>query len=314
MIGAQMNLRDLVLPVVAGAAAAILTLAALSASPGGIVLSSLAQLPIFLVGLSLGAQAAAVATASSFAVASIMVRVDFGFFFALAVGVPAMILVRQALLWRPDAGGGTWYPPAGLLLVSLGLTMAVAMTALPAALSPSPEQFQRARAVLENLPLELRPADLPPAAADDMIRLALGFLPGFLGLGFFVLLVANAAIAQALLTRFGLNLRPTPRFSDLALPNWFATGAAIAGIGALLPGMSGVVGGNLALICAIGFLFAGLAVVHALVLHSRARGPLLALAYGSLLFAPAIVAVMMLGIAEPWTRLRERFAGPAPRL
>lgn len=308
-----MTPRDFVLPAAAGAAAAILTLAALSASLGGIVLSSLAQLPIFLIGLSLGAQAAAVATASSFAVASIMVRVDFGFFFALAVGVPATILVRQALLWRPE-GGGVWYPPAGLLLVCLGLTVAVAATALPAALSPSPEQLQRARSVMENLPLELRPADLPPAAAEELIRFALGFLPGFLGLGFFVLLVANAAIAQALLTRFGLNLRPTPRFSDLALPNWFATGAAIAGIGALLPGTSGVVGGNLALICAIGFLFAGLAVVHALVLNSRARGPLLALAYGSLLFAPAIIAVMMLGIAEPWTRLRERFAGPAPRL
>ncbi|MFO0294744.1 MAG: DUF2232 domain-containing protein [Rhodospirillales bacterium] len=309
-----MNPRDFVFPVAAGAAAAILTMAALSATLGGIVLSSLAQLPIFLVGLSLGAQAAAVATASSFAVASIMVRVDFGFFFALAVGVPATILVRQALLWRPRGDDIAWYPPAGLLLVCLGLTTAVAATALPAALWPSPEQVQRARAVIENLPLELRPSDLPAAAADDLISFALGFLPGFLGLGFFVLLAANAAIAQALLVRFGLNLRPTPGFSELALPPWFTTAAAIAGIGALLPGVSGVIGGNLALICAIGFLFAGLAVLHAIVLNSRARGPLLALAYGSLLFAPAIVAVMMLGIAEPWTRLRERFAGPAPRL
>ena len=69
------------------------------------------------------------------------------------------------------------------------------------------------------------------------------------------------------------------------------------------------------LICAVGFAFAGLAVVHAMVLNSPARGPLLAAAYGAIfLFAPAIVVVMLLGIAEPWTRLRERFAGPAPRL
>jgi hypothetical protein len=52
-----------------------------------------------------------------------------------------------------------------------------------------------------------------------------------------------------------------------------------------------------------------------MVLNSPARGPLLAAAYGAIfLFAPAIVVVMLLGIAEPWTRLRERFAGPAPRL
>ena len=32
------------------------------------------------------------------------------------------------------------------------------------------------------------------------------------------------------------------------------------------------------------------------------------------LFTVLVVVVLMLGIAEPWTRLRERFAGPAPSL
>jgi hypothetical protein len=42
---------------------------------------------------------------------------------------------------------------------------------------------------------------------------------------------------------------------------------------------------------------------------------LLAVAYAAIfLFAPAIVLVLLLGIVEPWTRLRERFAGPAPGL
>ena len=44
-------------------------------------------------------------------------------------------------------------------------------------------------------------------------------------------------------------------------------------------------------------------------------GVLLAVAYAAIfLFAPAIVLVLLLGIVEPWTRLRERFAGPAPGL
>jgi hypothetical protein len=307
--------RHLIFSIVAGGAAAALTLSALSMTLGGVVLSSLAQLPIFLVGLSIGAKAATIATASSFAVASMLVRVDFGFFFALAVGVPATILVRQALLSRLEDGTLRWYPPAGILLVALGLTLAIAATAVPTALSPDAGQFTRARAVLDNLPPELRPADLTAESAERLVRFTLGFLPGFLGIGFFVLLVANAALAQTLLVRFGLNLRPTPAMSDLALPGWFATGAAIAGIGALLPGASGIVGSNLAIICAIGFIFAGLAVIHAMLLNSGARAPLLAVAYASLfLFAPAIIVLMLLGIAEPWVRLRERFAGPAPRL
>jgi hypothetical protein len=307
--------RHIILSIAAGVFAAALTLSALSMTLGGVVLSSLAQLPIFLVGLALGSQAAAIATASSFAVASLLIRIEFGFFFALAVGLPATVLVRQALLTRIEDGQRRWYPPAGLLLVALGLVLAVAATALPAALWPDEGQVSRARAVLETLPAELRPADLSPEAADRLVRFTLGFLPGFLGIGFFVLLALNAGLAQFILVRAGLNLRPTPALSDLALPAWFATGAAIAGVGALLPGISGAVGGNLVLICAVGFAFAGLAVVHAMVLNSPARGPLLAAAYGAIfLFAPAIVVVMLLGIAEPWTRLRERFAGPAPRL
>ncbi|MFZ9636032.1 MAG: DUF2232 domain-containing protein, partial [Alphaproteobacteria bacterium] len=112
-----MNARELIVSIAAGAAAAALTLSALSASVGGVLLSSLAQLPIFLVGLSLGTQAAALATAGSFAAASILVRLDFGLVFGLAVGLPVVVFVRQALLSRRRADGGIeWYPPAGLLI------------------------------------------------------------------------------------------------------------------------------------------------------------------------------------------------------
>ena len=308
----NMSGRDIILSIAAGVAAAVLTLSALSFSLGGIVLSSLAQLPLFMVGLSIGAHAAAIATASSVAVASVLIRFEFGIFFGLIVAVPVVVLVRQALLSRDEDGATRWYPPAGLLLTTLGLTIAVCATSLPTAIWPSAEQVERARGVLENLPPEFKPTELTRDAADRLVRISLAFLPG---IGFFCLLAVNAMIAQAILVRFGWNLRPTPRLAQLALPTWFSAGAAIAGIGALLPGISGTVGGNLAIICAMGFLCAGLAVVHAMVDKSNARGALLAVAYAALfLFAPAIVVVMMLGIAEPWARLRERFAGPAPSL
>jgi hypothetical protein len=311
----NMSGRDIGLSIAAGIAAAALTLSALSFSFGGILLSSLAQLPLFMVGLSLGTHAAAIATASSVAVASVLIRFEFGIFFGLIVAVPVVVLVRQALLSRDENGTTRWYPPAGLLLAAMGLTMAVCATALPTAIWPTTEQVERARGVLENLPPEFRPGELTRETADRLVRTSLAFLPGFLGIGFFCLLVTNAMIAQGILARFGWNLRPTPRLTDLALPAWFTAGASIAGIGAIMPGISGTIGGNLAIICAMGFLFAGLAVLHAMVDKSRARGVLLAAAYGAMfLVAPAIVVVLMLGIAEPWTRLRERFAGPAPSL
>lgn len=311
-----MNGRSIAISITAGAAAALLTLSALSFSFGGILLSSLAQLPLFLVGFSIGVHAAAIATACSVAIASILIRFEFGVFFGLIVAIPAIILVRQALLTRPDnAGKLVWYPPAGLLLVCLGLSVAVAMTALPTAIWPEADQVTRARNVLANLPSEFLPADMTPEAIDRMVRLSLSFLPGFLGIGFFVLLIVNAALAQFVLVRTSHNLRPTPQLQDLALPGWFATGAAVAGVGALFPGMAGIVGSNLVLICAVGFLFAGLAVVHALVRAWQARVPALIAVYGALfLIAPTIIVIAMLGIVEPWAKLRERFAGPAPSL
>ncbi len=294
----------------------MLTLSALSFSIGGILLSSLAQLPLFLVGLSIGVHSAMIAAASSVAIASILIRFEFGVFFGLVVAVPTIILVRQALLTRTgERGKPLWYPPAGLLLVCLGLTIAVAITALPTAIWPAADQIARARNVLANLPSELLPPDMTPEAIERMVRLSLSFLPGFLGIGFFVLLIVNAALAQFILVRTGHNLRPTPRLSDLALPNWFATGAAIAGVGALFPGIAGTTGSNLVLICAIGFLFAGLAVVHAMVRGRQARIPALIALYGALfLFAPMLILIALLGIVEPWAKLRERFAGVAPSL
>lgn len=310
-----MSGRDILLSIAAGVAAAVLTLSALSFSLAGLLLSSLVQLPLLMAGLALGTQAAAVAAASSIAVASILTRIEFGIFFGLVFAAPVVVLVRMALMNRYENGRTAWYPPAGLLLTALGIALAVSAASLPTALWPSAEQIDRARNVLTDLPPELRPGQLTRESAERLVRVSLSFLPGFLGIGFFFLLVTNAMLAQGIVARFGWNLRPTPQLADLALPSWFNTGAAIAAIGAMLPGMSGTVGGNLAIICAMGFLFAGLAVVHAMVAESRARGVLLVVLYATLfVFAPAIVIVMMLGIAEPWARLRERFAGPAPAL
>lgn len=310
-----MSGRDVLLSIAAGIAAAVLTLSALSFSLAGLLLSSLVQLPLLMAGLALGTQAAAIATASSIAVTSMLTRIEFGVFFGLVFAVPCVVLVRMALLNRPEDGRTAWYPPAGLLLTVLGLTLAVSATSLPTALWPSAEQIDRARKVLMELPPELLPGQLTRESAERLVRVSLAFLPGFLGIGFFFLLVTNAMLAQAVVARFGWNLRPTPRLADLALPGWFNTGAAIAAVGAMLPGISGTIGGNLALVCALAFLFAGLAVVHAMVERSRARGILLVVLYGAMfVFAPVIVVVLMLGIAEPWARLRERFAGPAPSL
>jgi len=318
-----MPTRDILVSIAAGAAAASLTVFALSFALGGLVLSSFSQLPIFLVGLSLGSHASMVAALSSVAVTSLLTRFEFGFFFGLMVAAPVVILVRQALLTRANPGGGLdWYPPAGILLTALGVSAAVVSVSLPAAIWPSDAQIASARATLSRLPPEILPATSSAEALEQLIRLSITFLPGFLGVGFFFVLAANAALAQAILVRLSRNLRPTPHMANLALPGWFNTAACIVALGAILPGLldagpgiAGIAGANLMMICLAGFLFAGLAVVHAWLKDWSGRGALLVGLYLLMLFvAPVLIALLAIGIAEPWLKLRERFAGPAPTL
>jgi hypothetical protein len=293
-----------------------MSVAVLTLSVGGVLLSQFAQLPLFLVGLSLGVKATLIAAAGGVAVTMAAANLTLGLLFAAFVALPVTVLVRQALLARGDGAGGiVWYPPAGLLIAALGLAIVVAATALPSALDPGGAELARAGALAADLVRQMGGAEISPAEAEAMAAAALRFMPGFLGLWFLVTLAVNFALAQGALARLGRALRPSPRLSQLALPLWVSTGAAIAGIGAFFPGVSGLVGANLVLLLSFAFLLAGLAGIHAALAASPVRvAALVALYLTLMLFAPALAAVVLLGIVEPWLGLRERFAGPAPQL
>jgi hypothetical protein len=110
--------------VLCGTLAVAPYLLSLSGSSSSLILVYLAQLPLFLAGLWGGVNAAALAgLAASIVLVAASSIMAVGLFAAVNV-VPVVLVVRQALLARPTAEGGTeWYPP-GLLaawLTGLGL-------------------------------------------------------------------------------------------------------------------------------------------------------------------------------------------------
>jgi hypothetical protein len=297
--------------VVGGALSAILYLIVALGSPGAFILAYLAQLPLFLVGLSLGLAPAVIAsTAGTLVVLTATSLTSAALYVVLTAGAAAVV-VRQALLNRPNAqGGAEWYPPglliAWLTLAGLVLLGVAGLYAIGAEGGLHGLVRDRLSAVFNALAPGQEEAVAP--AADLVARI----LPGVTIVSWIVMLVVNITLAQGLLVRVGRALRPSPVLAHIWLPRWPAYGLIAAIACTLLPGEAGMLGQNAAIILAVPFLFLGLGVCHAWAGRATARLLLLFLLYVVLVLTGwPVLFVAALGFIEQWVGLRRRFAGPS---
>ena len=293
-----------------GVLSALLYAVASTGNFGGLLLAVFYQLPLFLVGLSLGTVAGAFAGA----VAGVGMLVMFGllglFVFVVFNAAPVIILIRQALLFRTDENGDTeWYPSGLLTSSATGLALAL-MTAVflwmeltTAGMEGTIHRFLSAFAdnMLAGVPAEQR---------DQVVNSIAPVLPGVVGLYWTFALVVNGVLGQGLAVRFGWNLRPSPDFTSLALPRWLPTVAAVLLIGAiLLPGSLGFYAVNGAILLSLPFFLVGLAVVH-VAAKRFAAGPMLLIAFYimMMLFGWPVVFVAFIGLIEQLAGFRQRMA------
>src|SRR5262245_39145522 len=127
-------LRYWITAVVLGGLSAVLYLSVI-ATPGGVVMASFTQAPLFIAGLAMGVPAALMASA----VASLSVMTVGGLFggiiHAIVNALPVLVLVHKALLSRRAVDGGVeWYPP-GLLVTWLTGLAAITLAVLLAILA-----------------------------------------------------------------------------------------------------------------------------------------------------------------------------------
>lgn len=304
--------REIAIAAGLGLLAALLYLSILSGAPGTIILAYLTQLPLFLAGLSLGVKASVIAGVVG-GVAS-LVGNDFrsALFFLIVDALPVAILVSQALRWRADESGRIWwYPPGRLVLCLLGLGVAAVLagTVFLAGVASTPDAG--ARQLLQHEFPRVFAGDI---RWDDVVAVIERIFPGLASFSWLFMLAINAVLAQGTLMRFGRNLRPAPSMVELELPRWVALAfAAAVALGSFGDGAAAFVAGNIAIVLVAGFIFAGLAVVHAAARRLSARQSVLVGAYAlMILFGWPILFVAALGLIEQWTGLRRRLALPAP--
>jgi hypothetical protein len=295
-----------------GGLSTLILLAAFSGTTPGMLISYFAPLPLLLVGLGLGLPAGMVASAGGILVAGAMGGVIAIAYFLVINAIPAWFVIRQALVHSIGPGGtATWYPVGHIL----GGLMAVAVLMLSAFAVSLLSEGQGLIEPLRNgivAFLAERMVDFP---ADQHVAFANLFLPWFpamVGVSWVIMTAINAAIAQYVIVRLGKNIRPTPAYSAMTIPDWVSwafVGAALVAV--LTPGEIQYVGRNLAMLSAAPFFFLGAAVVHVLIRRAKSPGILLFVFYTILVFfgTAAFAAVAGVGMIEQWAGIRQHFAG-----
>lgn len=305
--------KEIGIAIGGGAAGAILYLATFIGGPLGMIIAYLALLPLFAAGLGFGTVSGLVAAVTATAMVTAATTMLFGMVFALIYALPAAGLIRQALL-RRDGGADddAWYPPgrilAWLVLYGCGLFAVLA-------LAGGEDEIAAMVGEIEQVMAQMLPTGGNPRVAEMMQGIAEHF-PAILILSWSVMVIANAAIAEALLAKAGRTIRPKPRYADVELPGWYAGAAAgLAALALIAPWMDlgalTFVARNAALAMLVPFLLVGLAVIHVWSRRFPARMAILVGCYTALLVFGGwlIPLVAGLGFMEQWLLLRRRFAG-----
>ncbi|HIJ61356.1 MAG TPA: DUF2232 domain-containing protein [Rhodospirillaceae bacterium] len=303
--------RGIGLAIAVGLVCALVYLSVLSGGVLGVLLAYVTPLPLVLVGLSRGLRDVAAAAAAGLAVVALAVP-GAASAFAVVTVLPALIVVRQALLCRQTPDGTVeWYPP-GLLVTWLGLAAAGLMV-LATVLAGTPDGGIEAviRDSVSRFIDEVAPG-IPPDSRGLAVKWWTALFPAMLGGAWILMAALNGVLGQWTVTRAGHALRPTPAYSGLDLPPWLlAPLAAAAAVGAGAGGDAGYLARNLAAVLLWPYVFAGLALVHRTLAGRPRMGLLLALFYVTFFAMSgwAWLAVAGLGLVSHWIRPRPRDSG-----
>ena len=293
------------LAIACGAAGGCLYLAVLLGTPGALILVYMTQLPLFLAGLWLGTGAAALAGLTGTLILLAASDLLGAAVFAALNAVPVVLLVRQALLARRRSDGTlAWYPLGQLTAWLTAFALAGIAAALLLLGGPHGLQSALRSVIAEGLD---RLAEQPMPHRAQVAAVLAMVIPGIVAASWMVMAVANAALAQGLLARFGMNWRPTPDLAGLGLPTWMPVALGVAAAATAFGGTARFVGINAMITLSVPFCLAGLAVLHLAV--RRLSHPAMALiGFYTLagLFAWPFLAVAFLGLLESGLGLRRR--------
>lgn len=294
------------LAVLAGLISGGLFLSLLTGAPSLLLLAYFVQLPLLFAGLSMGLVGSVIAATSGILVNGLLAGLLAGLLYAVVQALPAVVVVRQALLARQDSDGTVeWYPP-GLILAQLAVLGAVGIVLAFVLLFDQPGGLEGViEGFVGTLLVEVGAVDAEIDAAG-VFGGWISLFPGLMATSWLLMAVLNAMIAQALAVRFGWNRRPSPDIVTLQLPWWLWPALGGAAVLALLGGGMGFLGQAMLVVLVMPYGFVGLAVMHTLARRTPRPGLALFAIYGVILLFGwrSLLAVLLLGFVEDRAYLR----------
>ncbi|MCH8092565.1 MAG: DUF2232 domain-containing protein [Proteobacteria bacterium] len=304
--------KYVLIAIAGGLLTALLHLSTETGNPAALIFAYFTLLPLFMVGLAKGLAAAAISGAVAVVVMGMAAKFTLAIMFALAYAVPAVGMVRMALLNRQMPGGpADWYP-AGRMMSLLTGYGAAALIAFAVIAGDSPAGMEGVfREGIETSLSGLAGGEDAAGPANIAAQVAPHF-PALIITSWLIMVAINGSLAQKFLRRLGWNLRPSPQIRAFELPNWMAIALAISVLAWLVGGQGelGFIGWNLMLVFSVPYFFMGLAVIHTLSRPWSARTLALAMFYLFLIvFHWPVAVIAALGLVEQWVGLRQRIGG-----
>lgn len=296
--------QAIAIAVLAGLVSCALFLSLISGLPGVVGLAYFVQLPLMMVGLTLGPAASMIAAAGALITNGLIAGVVVALLYAVLQAVPALMVVRQSLLFRQSEAGVEWYPP-GLILAQLAAMAALGIAIAYLWMIGEPGGLPGA---IEAFLAELM-AQLGAGEGETDLGALVFLVPGLVAASWLIMVVLNAVLAQALAVRLGRNRRPSPAIADLQLPGWLWP---LIGLTALLAwigdGAPGFLGRSALIVLLVPYLILGLAVIHAVARRWARPGLGLTAVYlAVIVLGWPVLVVVALGLVEDWAQLRRRF-------
>lgn len=295
--------NPLLLSILGGVLSASPYFLASSPTLWGMLLTYFSTLPLFAVGLSLGLNAAIIAAGvgvgCSFLAALMMGSFGLLLPYILFNILPTLLILFQVLKAYADEAGEIHVLPAEYITRFL-TWMAVGIVAIACILL---------RMMSEN-PSSLIETALGQQPPETLMLLShlIKILPGLVGASWLMMILSNAILAQGLLKAFNQNLRPSPDIADVYPFPVFYYLLAGAGVCSILPlGWISTVTSNLLFPLMIPFLLTGLGTIHVIARKSPYRSWILGGFYAlAFVLSWPFLFLIMVGIIEPWVKLRNR--------
>ena len=310
-------IATVLIALAAGCASALMFASIISGALISVLLLYLAPLPLMVAALGWGPLCATIGGITAATVLGLIFDLPYCVSFAVAVALPAWWLGHLALLGRPlaavtapvgDDAAMEWYP-VGRILLWIVVFATITTTAVLLTMGLDGPSIQDAMRSTWAHVLESAGARLTDRALDALVTIA----PTAATVVIMMALTLNLWLAAKITETSGRLHRPWPDLKITALPPLSLAALCVAIAFCFSGGLLAIVAQIVTAALTLAFALTGFAVIHTLTLALKSRPLWLSCTYLIVVvFAWAVLAIALLGIADAVFGLRERYLRGRP--